>query len=99
MRILGSRILIVLCPWHDADCFLSQHDTSDASWDSFTPDRLNEGRGRRMRRLCARAVRGVTYIKPRTASRPHSSACQRPLLALKGPAGSLVCGLKISLKC
>ena len=31
MRILGSRILIVLCPWHDADCFLSQHDASDAS--------------------------------------------------------------------
>ena len=56
MRILGSRIPIFLCPWHDADCFLSQHD---ASWD-FTPDRLNEGRGRRMRRLCARAVRGVT---------------------------------------
>ena len=63
MRILGSRILIVLCPWHDADCFLSQHDASDASWDTFTPDRLNEGRGRRMRRLCARAVRGVTLSR------------------------------------
>ena len=37
MRILGSRILIVLCPWHDADCFLSQHDASDALWDAFTP--------------------------------------------------------------